>query len=115
MINTIFTYPGRQAGLGSKKQLINTLTGGVLVPGPGESVQRTNAENLTRGQKDTMRVLGAYRGGVTPKAPAATPTIKQPNFTIKPKTVAPIYKPSSKKTKAPKAKVYARKPANSKL
>ena len=115
MINTIFTYPGRQAGLGSKKQLINTLTGGVLVPGPGESVQKTNSENLTKGQIDTMRVLGAYRGVNPASAPVATPKIKQPDFTIKPKTVAPIYKPSSKKTKAPKAKVYARKPANSKL
>lgn len=86
ILGTVFTFPGRQAGMGSKNDVINAATGGLLTPTAGgfKSVTRTD---LTPSQKRTQGYLAA------PKATAPTkaaPVINRSLPTIRPpRLVAP--------------------------
>lgn len=103
MIDTIFTYPGRQAGLGSKTQLIDTLTGGVLKPGKGESTAVDRSDKLTDAQRNQMRVLSRS------SAPSV-PSVKPPERKIiappiaKPNLALSGVKPKALKGRRPKTK-----------
>lgn len=91
ILDTMFTFPGRTAGFGSKTDLRNTLTGGLLKPNPSEvkSVTRTD---LTPDQRNNQRVL-APPARTQPALPATSKSVK--TFSGAP-TVAPIYKGGSK-------------------
>jgi hypothetical protein len=93
ILDTMFTFPGRQAGFGSKTDLRNVLTGNLLKPGSGETKSVTRTD-LTPQQQNQQRVL----------APASTVPLSHPASTLPSNrsipvthpTVTPIYKGSAK-------------------
>lgn len=100
IIDTMFTYPGRQAGLGSKKDLINTVTGGVLKTGPGETRSVTREGELTPADRNKQRVLSppAKASQTTPQLSRSV-NVNLPAPKVQPKTGS-IMKPPKKKTLA---------------
>lgn len=100
ILNTMFTYPGRQAGLGSKKDLLNTITGNVLKPAPNETKSVSRTGDVTVGQKNIQRVLAKP---VLPK-PSATSSTRKLSFG-QPKVI-PVFTTSKPK----RAKTLAKLP-----
>ena len=104
ILGTMFTFPGRQVGLDSKRKISQTVvdnaTFGLLKGGKTESVTRTD---LTAEQKYRQKVLQAGQGSTVPKSPSV---MKNRNVDIsskKPVTITPIYKlgkPKRAKAKA---------------
>lgn len=91
----MFTYPGRQVGITSKKQLTQGAVDNIpgLKGGKTTSVTRTD---LTPEQKRTQAVLRAGKPKVSLSAPK--PKIKSVNLSSsKPVTITPVYKASKPK------------------
>lgn len=104
VIDTMFTFPGRQAGLGSKTDLINTITSNAIKPKPGEVKLNDRSSELTAANKNTQRVLGAK-----PTSPKTMPTPAVPRtLNLAKPQIVPIYKSGS--TKARRGKTLAKKP-----
>lgn len=92
ILDTMFTFPGRQAGFGSKTDLRNVLTGNLLKPGAGETKSVTRPD-LTPGQRNQQRVLAPVASGAARLVPLDTTNRTVP---VSRPTVTPIYKGSAK-------------------
>jgi hypothetical protein len=102
VLDTMFTFPGRQAGFGSKTDLRNTLTGGLLKPGAGETKSVTRTD-LTPQQRNTQRVLAPISSSSISRPPTAATPSNRNIYTGKP-VVVPVHtggaKPKRGKTLA---------------
>jgi hypothetical protein len=95
ILGTMFTYPGRQIGITSKKQLTQGVVGNVpyLKGGKYESVTR---KDLTPEQKRTQAALRAGRSSSAPELPGNT--VRRVDLASnKPVSFSPIYKRTSAK------------------
>lgn len=104
--DTTFTFPGRQAGLGSKSDLINTLSGGVTKLAPGDYKNVDRSAQLPKSDARRSQILKAQSAPkVLPKPVSAGPGLPKP----KEVTLTPIYKNGSS-SRGKKTKTLARRP-----
>jgi hypothetical protein len=108
IVDTLYTYPGRQAGLKSKKEItsgaVDLATYDSLKGGEVQKIDRSG--DVTPEQRRQIQVLNALNSGFSPSAPPPAPQGYIPVVRTKPFTVDPIFK--AKKAKGSKVKTPSR-------